>query len=58
MQDKPLFHRCPECKGSGCAQSLHAPDESVFLFPRCEACKGKGRLDQRQYETYMRAQKA
>ncbi len=58
MDTVPQLHACPECGGSGCAQALRAPDESLFLFPRCEVCKGKGKLDTQQYEAYNRRQTA
>ncbi len=54
MQAFPSSQPCPECGGSGCAQSLRAPDESLFLFPRCEVCKGKGKLSPQQYKEYER----
>ena len=54
MRASPPTQPCPECGGSGCAQSLRAPDESLFLFPRCEVCKGKGKLNLQQYESYQR----
>ena len=57
MQASPSTQPCPECSGSGCAQSLRAPDESLFLFPQCEVCNGKGKLKPQQYEAYQRDKK-
>ena len=54
MQASPPAQYCPECGGSGCAQSLRSTDESLFLVPRCEVCKGKGKLSPQQYEAYQR----